>query len=58
MKYRIEYTEGRYSDFANGRQELIRQIKAAAPGTIADIRKLYQSGVSDSVKEKYGKYIN
>lgn len=26
--------------------------------TISDIRKIYKSGATDSVKEKYQKYIN
>jgi len=57
MRYRIEYTGGHCSDLVNGRQELLKQIKTAAPGTIEDIRKLYQNGVSDSVMEKYEQYL-
>lgn len=53
MKYRIEYTGGRCSSLVNNRQELLRQVKAAAPGSIEDIRKLYKNGISDSVMEKY-----
>lgn len=58
MRYRIEYIGGHCSDLARNRQELVRQIKAAAPGTIEDIRKLYKNGVSDSVMEKYEQYLN
>ncbi len=57
MRYRIEYIGGHCSDLVNGRQELLKQIKMAAPGTIEDIRKLYQNGVSDSVMEKYEPYL-
>lgn len=57
MRYRIEYIGGHCSALANNRQELVRQIRMAASGTIEDIRKLYQNGVSDSVMEKYEKYI-
>ena len=57
MRYRIEYTGGRRSALADSRQELLRLIKMAAPGTIEDIRKLYQNGVSDSVMEKYEQYL-
>ena len=57
MRYRIEYTGGRHSTLVDYRQELLKQIKAAAPGTIEDIRKLYRNGVSDSVMEKYEQYL-
>ncbi len=57
MRYRIEYIGGRCSGLARNRHELVRQIKAAAPGTIEDIRRLYKSGVSDSVMEKYEQYL-
>ncbi len=57
MRYRIEYTGGRHSTLVDNRQELLKQIKAAAPGTIEDIRKLYTNGVSDSVMEKYEQYL-
>lgn len=57
MRYRIDHIGGYHSALANNRQELVRQIQAAAPGTIEDIRRLYKSGVSDSVMEKYEKYI-
>lgn len=57
MRYRIEYTGGQGSAFADSRQELLTQIKAAPPGAIEDIRRLYKSGVSDSVIEKYERYV-
>ncbi len=57
MRYRIEYIGGQGSTLADSRQELLKQIRAAAPGTIEDIRKLYQNGVSDSVMEKYEQYL-
>lgn len=56
MRYHIEYTEDRCGALVNNRQELIRQIKAA-PGNVEDIRKLYKNGISDSVMEKYEKYL-
>ena len=58
MGYRVEYVDSRRCTFADNRQELIRQIKAAVPGTIEDIRKSYKNGISDSVIEKYEKYIS
>ncbi len=29
MRYRIEYADGRYCNFANGRAELLKWLKAA-----------------------------
>lgn len=55
MLYRIEYA-GKANKIARGRKDLLTHLKVAA-GTITDIRKLYQSGVSDSVLESYAKYI-
>lgn len=57
MRYRIEYTKSKYCTFANSRKELIQKLRDAAEGTISDIRKQYNSGVSDSVLETYMKYI-
>lgn len=57
MRYCIEYADGRCCNFANGRNDLLEWLKLLKDETITDIRKLYKSGVSDSVMEKYGKYI-
>lgn len=51
MRYRIEYADGRYCNFVNGRAELLKQEE------ISDVRKIYKSGVSDSVMETYRNYI-
>lgn len=56
MAYRIDAL-GRPNQVVRSRKALIEQLKNAAPGTISDIRKLYKSGVSDSVMETYKKYI-
>lgn len=58
MRYRIEYADGKCCNFANSSKDLIEWLKLLKDETITDIRKLYKSGVSDSVKEKYQKYIN
>lgn len=58
MRYRIEYTENRCCSFADSSRNLIKSLKLLKDGVIADIRKLYKSSVSDSVMEKYDKYIN
>lgn len=57
MRYQIEYADGKCCNFANSRKDLIDWLKLLKDETITDIRKLYTSGVSDSVKEKYEKYI-
>ena len=57
MRYRIEYADGKCCNFANGSKDLIEWLKLLKDETITDIRKLYKSGVSDSVIEKYQKYI-
>lgn len=57
MRYRIEYAGGRCCNFANSRKDLIEWLKLLKDETITDIRKLYKSGVSDSVMEKYQNYI-
>lgn len=57
MVYRIEYANGRCCNIVHGRKNLIERLKQLKAETIADIRKLYKSGVSDSVVEKYERYI-
>lgn len=57
MGYRIEYADGKHCDFARSRDDLIGQLRDSKGAGITDIRKLYRSGVSDSVMEKYEKYI-
>ncbi len=57
MRYRIEYTDGRYCSFANGRKDLLERLKLLKSEEVSDIRKLYKSGVSDSVYELYCRFI-
>ena len=57
MRYRIEYANGRCCNFANSRTDLIDWLKLLKNETITDIRKLYKSGVSDSVMEQYQQFI-
>lgn len=57
MRYRIEYSEGKCCSFVNNSKDLIKWLKLLKDETITDIRKLYKSGVSDSVMEVYQKYI-
>lgn len=58
MKYCIDFIGERRSMIVNSRTELLECLKSLHPNTIEDIRKLYKSGVSDSVLETYQKYIH
>lgn len=57
MRYRIEYSDERYCNFVNGRAGLLKCLKLLKKAEISDIRKVYKSGVSDSVLETYRNYI-
>ena len=58
MEYRIEYADGKCCNFANGRKDLLEWLKLLKDENISDIRKLHKNGVSETVMEKYEKYIN
>lgn len=58
MRYQIEYSEGHCCNFANSSKDLLVWLELLKEETITDIRKLYKSGASDSVLEKYQKYID
>lgn len=53
MVYRIEYAGGKRCHYANGRTDLLKRLKTMKNEEITDIRRIYKSGVSDSVMEKY-----
>lgn len=57
MRYRIDFTGERRSMVVDSRKDLLDWLKLLHPNTIEDIRKLYASGVSDSVLEICQKYI-
>lgn len=57
MNYRIEYADGQCCNIAYGSKDLTEKLKRLGKGTVSDIRKLYKSGVSDSVMEIYERYI-
>ena len=57
MRYRIEYASGKCCNFANSRKDLIEWLQLLQDETITDIRKLYKSGVSDSVYDTYKQFI-
>lgn len=56
MKYIIFYNNGNTHNYANSRNDLLKWLELLKSETITDIRKIYKSGVSDSVLEKYIKY--
>ena len=57
MRYRIEYADGRYCNFANSRKDLLDWLKLLKDEQIVDIRKIYESGVTDSVLDSYRIYL-
>lgn len=57
MRYRIERLDGQHCLFVNGRKELLAYLKQASAETITDIRKVFQSGVTDSAMEVYLPYM-
>lgn len=58
MNYRIEYAGGKCCNYAHNRADLMDWLKLLKDETVTDIRKVYKSGASDSVIEKYRKYIS
>ena len=57
MRYRIEYVNRRACDIVNSRKDLLERLQTLEKGTVEDIRKLYKSGVSDSVLDIYRQYL-
>lgn len=57
MRYQIEYTNKRRCDYVNSRNELLQKLKEKEDKSIEDIRKIYKSGVTDSVMDNYKRYL-
>lgn len=57
MRYRIEYAGKWHCDFVNSRPELLEKLQSLT-AEVTDIRKVYKSGVTDSVLETYRPYLN
>lgn len=57
MEYRIEYANGKCRNYAHSRKDLLEWLSTLKDEVITDIRKIYKSGVEDSVLEKYERYI-
>lgn len=56
MKYIIYHSNAKVSR-AEGRKEVIKLISNVKKEDIEDIRKLYKSGVTDSVIDMYKMYM-
>lgn len=56
MKYIIYHSNDKVSR-VDGRKELLKQISQVRKEDIEDIRKVYKSGVTDSVFELYKPYM-
>lgn len=57
MKYRIVYCNGQCHNYAHSRKDLIDWLKLLKGETIVDIRKIYKDGYTETVMEKYERYI-
>lgn len=53
MEYRIEYANGKCHNHAHSRADLLEWLGILKDEAISDIKKIYKSGESVSVKEKY-----
>ena len=56
MKYIIYHSNDKVSR-VDGRKELLKKISQVRKEDIEDIRKVYKSGVTDSVFELYKPYM-
>lgn len=57
MRYQIEYANGQCCNFANSRKDLLEWLEILKDEEITDIRKVYKSGMTDSVFKKYQNYV-
>lgn len=57
MRYRIEYADGKCCNYVNSREDLLEWLKLLHEETITDIRKVYKNGITDSVMERYQRFI-
>lgn len=57
MEYRIEYANGKFCNYAHSRKDLLEWLAILKDEVILDIRKIYKSGVEDSVLEKYERFV-
>ena len=58
MRYIIYYNNNNSHNNASNRNDLLEWLKLLKDEQITDIRKIYKSGVSDSVLDKYTRYLH
>lgn len=57
MGYRIEYANGNCQNYANNRKDLLEWLSILKDEVITDIQKIFKNGKSESVIDKYRKYL-
>lgn len=57
MEYRIEYARGKCRNYATNRKDLLEWLSILKDEVITDIQKIYKNGKSESVIEKYRRYL-
>ena len=57
MKYRIEYADGRRAVHIQSRPALLERLGQEKREDIRDVRKVFKHGLTETVLEKYERYI-
>lgn len=57
MEYRIEYANGKCQNYASSRKDLLQWLSILKDELITDIQNIFKNGKSESVIEKYRKYL-
>ena len=57
MVYKIEYNNGKFCNYANGRSDLLEWLRILRDEKIDDILKISKDGNMTSVIEKYKKFL-
>ena len=57
IEAQMRIADGRCCNFANSRKDLLDWLKLLKDEQIVDIRKIYKSGVTDSVLDSYRSYL-
>ncbi len=57
MKYRIEYANSKCCKIVENRKDLLKVLETSKPDSIADVRKIFKNGSTDSVFESYKRYL-
>lgn len=57
MEYRITYANGKCHNYAHSRKDLLEWLSILKDEFITDVQKINKKGNSESVFEKYRKYL-